>query len=96
MILDTHVGETLGITTGEGFHVGGAGENPFTLARADSTFDVGLPGLRMFDQQAHVGNIDAIVGPFEGRRIDGVLGGHRRVRDRPRRAPAGRCVHRLQ
>jgi hypothetical protein len=76
MILDTRVGEALGITTGEGFHVGGAGENPFTLARADSTFDVELPGLRMLGQQAHVGNIDAIVGPFEGRRIDGVLGGY--------------------
>jgi len=76
MILDTRVGEALGITTGEGFHVGGAGENPFTLARADSTFDIGLPGLHLLDQPAHVGNIDAIVGPFEGRRIDGVLGGY--------------------
>ena len=76
MILDTRVGEELGITTGEGFQVGGAGENPFTLARADSAFDIGLPGLRLLDQPAHVGNIDAIVGPFEGRRIDGVLGGY--------------------
>jgi hypothetical protein len=75
MILDTRVGEALGITTGEGFHVGSAGENPFTLAPADSTFDIGLPGLQLLDQPAYVGNIDAVVGPFEGRRIDGVLGG---------------------
>jgi hypothetical protein len=76
MILDTRVGEALGIATGEGFDVGGAGENPFTLAPADSAFDVDLPGLRLLDQPAYVGNIDAIVGPFEGRRIDGVLGGY--------------------
>ncbi len=76
MILDTRVGEALEITTREGFQVGGAGENPFTLAPADSTFDVGLPGIQLLDQPAHVGNIDAIVGPFEGRRIDGVLGGY--------------------
>jgi hypothetical protein len=75
MILDTRVGDVLEITTGEGFDVGGAGENPFTLEPADSTLTATLPGVTLRDQAAHVGGIDRIVGPFEGRRIDGVLGG---------------------
>jgi predicted aspartyl protease len=76
MIIDTRVAEELGISTGEGFEAGGAGENPFVLAPADSTFDAGLPGVRLLDQPAYVGGIDAVVGAYEGRRIDGVLGGH--------------------
>lgn len=76
MILDTRVGEALAVTTGEGFEAGGAGEDPFVLSPADSTFDAVLPGVRLLDQPAFVGGIDAIVGPYEGRRIDGVLGGY--------------------
>ncbi len=76
MILDTGVAKELGISTGEKFPVGAAGENPFTLAPADSTFDAFVPGMMLLDQPAHVGAINAIVGPYEGRRIDGVLGGY--------------------
>ncbi len=76
MILDTRVGDELGVTTGEEFEAGGAGENPFVLAPADSIFDGSLPGITLLDQPAFVGGIDAIVGPYEGRRLDGVLGGY--------------------
>jgi hypothetical protein len=76
MILDTGVAKELGISTGEKFPVGAAGENPFMLAPADSTFDASVPGMMLIDQPAHVGAIDVIVGPYEGRRIDGVLGGY--------------------
>jgi hypothetical protein len=75
MILDTRVGSELEISTGEGFEVGGAGENVFVLAPADSTFTASLPGVTLHAQPAHVGGIDRVVGPFEGRRLDGVLGG---------------------
>jgi hypothetical protein len=75
MILDTSVAKELEVSTGEGFPVGGAGENPFMLAPADSTFDAIVPGMMLLDQPAHVGAINAIVGPYEGRRIDGVFGG---------------------
>ena len=76
MILDTRVADELHVTTGEGFEAGGAGENPFILAPADSTVDASLPGLSLLGQRAFVGGIDAVVGPYEGRRIDGVLGGY--------------------
>jgi hypothetical protein len=76
MILDTRVGEELGIPTREGFEAGGAGERPFVLAPADSTLDAALPGVKLLAQPAFIGAIDAVVGPFEGRRIDGVLGGY--------------------
>ncbi|MFH1756008.1 MAG: aspartyl protease family protein, partial [Candidatus Latescibacterota bacterium] len=76
MILDTRVGQELGIGTGEGFQVGGAGELGFTLAPADSTLDASLFGIELLKQPAHVGGIDAVVGSFEGRTIDGVLGGY--------------------
>ncbi|UCG51803.1 MAG: aspartyl protease family protein [Candidatus Latescibacterota bacterium] len=76
MILDTRVAEELNIQTDEGYQVGGAGEKPFTLEPTDSVFDAVLPGMTLLDQPALVGGIDAVVGPFEGRRIDGVLGGY--------------------
>jgi hypothetical protein len=76
MILDTRVAEELGVETDEPVRVGGAGENPFMLANAKAKFDAVLPGIRLLDQPARVGGIDAVVGPFEGRRIDGVLGGY--------------------
>ena len=76
MILDTRVGEDLDVATGEAFEVGGAGENAFRLAPAEITFEATLPGLVMSEQPAHIGGIDAIVGPFEGRIIHGVLGGY--------------------
>jgi len=76
MILDTQVAKELAISTGDGIEAGGAGENPFVVAPADSTFDAKLPGITLLSQPAMIGGIDAVVGPFEGRRIDGVLGGY--------------------
>jgi len=76
MILDTRVANELGTKTSEGFDAVGAGEGSFRLAPADGVFDAELPGLRLVDQRAFIGGIDAIVGPYEGRMIDGVLGGY--------------------
>jgi len=74
MILDTGAAQRLGLETGESWSVGGAGEGEFLLAPVKGRVDVSLPGVRLLDQNAVVGPIDRIVGPFEGRRIDGVLG----------------------
>jgi hypothetical protein len=76
MILDTAAARRLGLETGEPWRAGGAGEDPFMLASVRERVDVSLPGVRMLNQNAVAGPIDRVVGPFEGRRIDGVLGCH--------------------
>ncbi len=74
MIIDTRVVNELGLKTGESWRAGGAGDKPFIMSEVLDSVDVELAGLRLFGQNAVSGPIDSVVGPFEGRTIDGVLG----------------------
>jgi predicted aspartyl protease len=76
MVLDTATAETLGLPLGETGETVGAGEATFPLTEVEIPVDAELPGLRLTDQPAAVGPLDRVIGPFEGRALEGILGCH--------------------
>ncbi len=76
MILDTATAARLGLPLGKAGETVGAGEGTFQLFAVDATVDAELPGVTLQKQPAAVGPLDRVVGPFEGRRLEGLLGCH--------------------
>lgn len=76
MVLDTATAARLGLPLGGSGETVGAGEASFTLTEVTSTVDAELPGVTLQKQPAAVGPLDRVIGPFEGRRLEGLLGCH--------------------
>ncbi len=76
MVLDSATAEALGLTLGASGETVGAGEGTFPITEVEGTVDAELPGVRLVRQQTAVGPLDAVVGPFEGRPLQGLLGCH--------------------
>ncbi|MEZ5330793.1 MAG: pepsin/retropepsin-like aspartic protease family protein [Thermoanaerobaculia bacterium] len=74
LVLDTATAERLHLATGETGETTGAGEAGFPITAVEEPVRVGLPGLELLGQTAAVGPLDAVIGPFEGRRLEGALG----------------------
>ena len=76
MVLDTATAARLGLPLGKSGETTGAGEATFTLTEVTSTVDAGMPGVTLQKQPAAVGPLDQVIGPFEGRHLEGLLGCH--------------------
>lgn len=76
MVLDTATAARLGLPLGKSGETTGAGEASFTLTEVTSTVDAELPGVTLQKQPAAVGPLDRVIGPFEGRHLEGLLGCH--------------------
>jgi len=74
LVLDTSVVEALGLATGPAEALRGAGEEPFSTRRVQEPVEVGLGPIEIRDRDAQSGPLDAVLSPFEGRRVEGILG----------------------
>jgi Aspartyl protease len=72
-LLDSQRAAELGILSGGEFAAGGAGDATLTTSTANGV-RLGIGDLELPPQDVEVAPIDAAVGRFEGRRLDGLLG----------------------
>lgn len=74
MILDTSMARALDLTVGAPRASRGAGDNTFPMVPIIGKIRARIGTVELSDLIANAGPLDHVVGPFEGRRVQGVIG----------------------